>query len=118
MSHEPFGEKLLEREEVNKWRFTTYERDAESGTDYAVNRQYAMNIGRFMRPDPLAGSIADPQSMNRYAYVRNDPISYVDPQGLYLANVLIGVAVTLSSIFFDFGSISVSAGSSPIDAIS
>jgi RHS repeat-associated protein len=84
MSHEPFGEKLLEREEVNKWRFTTYERDAETGSDYAVNRQYAMNIGRFLRPDPVAGSIADPQSMNRYAYVANDPVNLVDPEGLLI----------------------------------
>ena len=27
------------------------------------------------RPDPIAGSIADPQSLNRFAYVRNNPVA-------------------------------------------
>ncbi len=35
-----------------------------------------------MTPDPIAGSIADPQSLNRYAYVRNDPANLVDPLGM------------------------------------
>ena len=44
---------------------------------YHINR-----LGRFNAPDPIAGSIADPQSLNRYAYVRNDPINLTDPNGL------------------------------------
>jgi hypothetical protein len=35
-----------------------------------------------MTPDLLAGSIFDPQSLNRYAYTRNDPINLIDPLGL------------------------------------
>jgi len=84
-SHEPFGEQVGERDEgslVSKWRFTNYERDDETGTDYAVNRQYQTNAGRFMRPDHVGGSIGDPQSLNRYGYVRNDPVNSVDPLGL------------------------------------
>ena len=84
MSHEPFGEQLVEREEVNKWRFTSYERDSETGSDYAISRQHQYAVGRFMRPDPVAGSIADPQSLNRYAYVANDPVNATDPLGLFL----------------------------------
>jgi RHS repeat-associated protein len=110
MSHEPFGEKLLEREEVNKWRFTTYERDAETGTDYAVNRQYAMSIGRFMRPDPVAGSIADPQSLNRYAYVGNDPVNSVDPEGL----LIISPSIIQSISDWYYNVVNVSAGGSSI----
>ncbi|MBL1770924.1 hypothetical protein ELE26_30525, partial [Klebsiella pneumoniae] len=39
---------------------------------------------RFNEPDPWDGSydLTDPQSFNRYAYVRNDPVNYVDPTGL------------------------------------
>lgn len=85
-SHEPFGEHVEERFEVDgKWRFTNYERDDETGTDYAVNRQYLTSVGRFMRPDPVDGNRGDPQSLNRYAYARNDPINFVDPLGLLFA---------------------------------
>jgi RHS repeat-associated protein len=80
--HLPFGEDGGVTGENEKHRFTNYERDSESGTYYAVNRQYSTNTGRFMRPDPVAGSIADPQSLNRYSYVVNDPINLFDPLGL------------------------------------
>jgi hypothetical protein len=43
----------------------------------SVNR-----LGRFSSPDPLAGSIVDPQSLNRYAYVLNTPVNLSDPLGL------------------------------------
>jgi RHS repeat-associated protein len=80
--HLPFGEDAGVTGESEKHRFTNYERDAESGTDYAVNRQYSNATGRFMRPDPVAGSVLDPQSLNRYAYTTNDPINLLDPLGL------------------------------------
>jgi hypothetical protein len=39
-------------------------------------------LGRFSSPDPLAGAITNPQSLNRYTYVLNDPCNLVDPLGL------------------------------------
>jgi RHS repeat-associated protein len=81
-AHLPFGEPFGESGTQDKKHLTSYERDVETGTDYAVNRQYAHIVGRFMRVDPLAGSIGDPQSLNRYAYVRSDPINRTDPLGL------------------------------------
>jgi hypothetical protein len=47
-------------------------------------RYDSSRLARFMTPDPLAGTIQDPQSLNRYAYVRNDPANLVDPLGLCL----------------------------------
>jgi len=38
-------------------------------------------IGRFISPDPLVQAPFDPQSLNRYSYVRNNPLIYVDPSG-------------------------------------
>jgi hypothetical protein len=35
-----------------------------------------------MSPDPLAGSVGNPQSLNRYAYVVNNPTNFRDPLGL------------------------------------
>jgi RHS repeat-associated protein len=103
--HLPFGEDAGVVGENEKHRFTNYERDSESGTDYAVNRQYSTNTGRFLRPDPVAGSIADPQSLNRYAYAGNDPVNLSDPLGL---NPLISIGRQLAVIFW--GWVRVSAG--------
>jgi RHS repeat-associated protein len=52
--------------------------------DETLWRKYDSSSGRWTTPDPYNGSmtIADPQSFNRYAYVGNDPINFVDPSGL------------------------------------
>jgi RHS repeat-associated protein len=87
MNHEPFGDAPFDSTQLGtlpeKHQFTSYERDYESDTDYAVNRQYHTANGRFMQPDPIAGSLGDPQSLNRYTYVLNDPVNLNDPTGLY-----------------------------------
>jgi RHS repeat-associated protein len=64
-------------------RFTTYERDGNEA-DEAMFRRYNRWHSRFDQPDPYDGSYesTDPQSFNRYAYVKNDPVNFVDPLGL------------------------------------
>jgi RHS repeat-associated protein len=82
-AHLPFGEDFGERGgSQEKHHFTNYDRDSESGTDYAVNRQYAPTVGRFNRVDPFQQPVGEPQSHNRYAYVENDPTNSIDPLGL------------------------------------
>jgi RHS repeat-associated protein len=68
----------------DKLLFTTYERDSESGNDYAMARYHISRLGRFSSPDPISDSTSDPQSLNRYAYVRNGPTNSADPLGLFL----------------------------------
>jgi RHS repeat-associated protein len=66
-------------------RCTGKERDGESGLDYFIHRHYASTMGRFMQPDPagmMAVDIGSPQTLNRYTYVLNNPLSLVDPFGL------------------------------------
>ncbi len=65
--------------------FAGLERDAESGTEHAQFRNYTSNQGRWLVPDQYMGSydFTNPQSMNRYAYVLNNPASMVDPSGLF-----------------------------------
>jgi RHS repeat-associated protein len=65
-------------------QFTSQERDVETGLDYFGARYYASTQGRFSSPDPLLGSgkPASPQSWNRYAYVGNNPLAYIDPDGM------------------------------------
>jgi RHS repeat-associated protein len=86
MEHLPFGEEIGGSDEREKHKFTTYERDG-TGLDYAVNRHYDPQRGRFNQVDPLrmgASSLTDPQSLNLYSYVQNDPVNSVDPSGLLL----------------------------------
>ena len=67
------------------YKFTGYERDSETGLDYAFNRHYDSRAGRFMSPDPAghaSTALEGPQSLNRYAYVLNNPMSAFDPSGL------------------------------------
>jgi RHS repeat-associated protein len=63
-------------------RFTGKERDTESGNDYFRARYYASSMGRFMSPDDGTDQrSSDPQSLNRYSYVHNNPLRNVDPFG-------------------------------------
>ncbi|HWX39559.1 MAG TPA: RHS repeat-associated core domain-containing protein [Blastocatellia bacterium] len=78
----PFGEEFGESGTQEKHHFTSFESDSETGTDYAVNREHSQAAGRFLAVDPLAGSIANPQSLNRYSYSANDPVNLVDPRGM------------------------------------
>ena len=80
--HYPFGTSWYKNSTTTKWQFTSYERDSESGLDYAIFRHDSSRLGRFMQPDLLGGRIANPQSLNRYAYVQNDPVNLIDPLGL------------------------------------
>jgi len=65
-------------------QFTGKERDADTGLDYFGARYFSGAQGRFTNPDPLLAKkewLADPQRWNRYAYVRNNPIRFADPNG-------------------------------------
>jgi RHS repeat-associated protein len=75
--------------------FTSYERDQESGLDYAMARYYDSTVGRFCSADPLGGQPDDPQSWNRYAYVRNDPVNMTDPSGQGWLSFLIDFLVEM-----------------------
>jgi RHS repeat-associated protein len=68
-------------------QFTGKERDAETGLDYFGARYMSAPQGRFMSPDPLyvdLRRLSDPQQINLYSYVRNNPLKFIDPTGLYL----------------------------------
>lgn len=57
---------------------------AETGLDYCETRYLSSAQGRFTSPDALLGKpewVFDPHRWNRYAYVRNNPLKYIDPNG-------------------------------------
>ncbi len=91
----PFGEEVTSgagRSSGSGWssvsaprqKFTGYERDSESGLDFAQARYFGCTLGRFSSLDPLqASAVADvPQSWNRYTYALNNPIRAIDPTGM------------------------------------
>ncbi len=74
--------------DLSPLHFTGKERDAESNLDNFGARYFTSAMGRFMTPDWAARPTAvpyavfgDPQSLNLYAYVRNDPVTVADADG-------------------------------------
>jgi RHS repeat-associated protein len=86
-AHLSFGTALnAETSRGESKRFTSYERSARTGLDYAVNRIYDSKQGRFTQIDPIgmgAASLESPQTLNLYTYCGNDPINRTDPSGLF-----------------------------------
>jgi len=82
------GELQFVNNDSNDYKFTGKKRDSETGLDYYGARYYSNGLGRFISADwssvPVPVPYADlsnPQSLNQYAYVRNNPMSYDDPDG-------------------------------------
>jgi len=85
----PFGgEMVVSGSDINNYKFTGKERDAESGLDDFGARYYGSSTGRFMSPDwaeratavPYA-TLASPQSLNLFSYVSDNPLGRTDPDG-------------------------------------
>jgi RHS repeat-associated protein len=64
---------------ANRWQGSLFE--PNSGLYYVIARWYSPTLGRFLSVDPLVGSTARPQSLDRYAYVAGNPLGGVDPRG-------------------------------------
>ena len=85
----PYGGELsLTNNDPNAYKFTGKERDAESGLDEFGARYYTSSLGRFMIPDWAASPttvpyahFGNPQSLNLYGYVVNNPLSLRDDDG-------------------------------------
>jgi RHS repeat-associated protein len=81
----PFGDGVTCSSAEDKEFFTGKQRDTESDLDYFGTRYYNSTVGRFMSPDPSGLAYANPsnpQSLNLYAYVLNNPLTNIDPTGL------------------------------------
>jgi RHS repeat-associated protein len=87
MDYLPFGEQIA-GSSATSHKFTSKERDPESGLDEFGARYYSSALGRFTIPDWAASATAvpyadfgNPQSLNLYAYVGNNPLTLTDPDG-------------------------------------
>lgn len=79
-SYDPWGE-VTTGGTQSKYLFTGQEKDLETGLNYYGARYYNSHIKHFTQPDDIIQDIYDPQSLNRYSYVRNNPVKYTDPTG-------------------------------------
>jgi RHS repeat-associated protein len=91
-----FGEEVTSTERVSgtngngynapevRQDYTGYQKDEESGLEFAQARYYNTKHGRFTSVDPLTASAEtkNPQTFNRYSYVTNSPYKFTDPLGL------------------------------------
>ena len=84
----PTGPEYPAADDVADQKFTGKERDAETGLDYFDARYFSAAQGRFTSPDWSAApeavpyaSLEDPQTLNLYAYVRNNPLGRADADG-------------------------------------
>ena len=64
-------------------RFTGQKLDPETGLYYYGGRYYDAEIGRFVSADPFVQTLFEPQNLNRYSYVINNPQNYIDPDGYF-----------------------------------
>lgn len=93
--HFPFGEAWYSASGNSEWVFTTYQHNQETGLEYAMARYYDPRTATFCSADPVQGDPSDPESWNRYVYVRDNPVNLTDPSGEFLG-LLVGFLIGLA----------------------
>ena len=80
--YRPFGqERSHTGQQTDNYKYTGQELDSENGLYNYGARLYDPILGRFLSADAVIKDFADSQSLNHYAYVRNNPLIYTDPTG-------------------------------------
>ncbi len=77
----PFGTVWETSADLTDRTYTGQRKDDSTGLMYYGARYYDPSFGRFISCDSIVQAPYDPQSLNRYTYVRNNPINLVDPSG-------------------------------------
>lgn len=91
--HLPFGEwRTKLTADLTDRGYTSHKHTNTSGDDinliYMNARYYVLDIARFASADSIILNLANPQSYNRYSYVRNNPLNLVDPTGHVVCGLL------------------------------
>ena len=94
----PFGGDAKERGDAKaRYRYTGKEKD-DTGLYYYGARYYDDALGRFLAADSILPDVYDPQQLNRFAYVRNNPIKMVDPDGHLGVLAMVGIMAATVAI--------------------
>jgi RHS repeat-associated protein len=89
IEYHPYGEQQVYTDTLGqRYLFTGHEDDPETNDDYFGAREYSSTFGRFLTPDwsatpvPIPYAVmGNPQTLNLYSYVENNPITGTDPDG-------------------------------------
>lgn len=117
--YQPYGKIRLD-EQTSSFRetkkFTGHQYDAETDLNYMRARYYDPKIGRFQSQDPAYLSVgdpvqlkqktdlefeqylSDPQALNSYSYVKNNPLKYTDPTGEFLLPLLPAIVAATPAV--------------------
>jgi len=99
LSYNPFGS-LKSGGTETKYNYNSKELD-DTGLLYYGARYYNPTLMRWTQPDWIIQDVYDPQNLNRYSYVKNNPLKYTDPTG----NVPIETVADVASVVWDLGDI-------------
>ncbi|MBI4550407.1 MAG: RHS repeat-associated core domain-containing protein [Candidatus Omnitrophica bacterium] len=106
LEYDPYGATVTHSGEADpRHQFTGQENDASARLYYYGARYYDPQLGRFITADWFVEDPVNPQTMNRYSYVRNNPINYTDPTGNFswvglfkaIAQIAAAVAATATA---------------------
>jgi RHS repeat-associated protein len=87
-TYDPFGRLKMKGEKLKQpYTYTGREWDSETGLYYYRARYYDPKIGRFITKDPFPGILLNPQTLNPYPYVGNNPVNHLDPLGLWYIDI-------------------------------
>jgi len=98
----PYGEQVA-GDTGSTHKFTGKERDAETNLDYFGARYYSSSLGRFASTDPKGIALRDllnPQKLNKYSYVLNNPLSLFDPNGMEEVTITFRTFIPQESVTF------------------
>jgi RHS repeat-associated protein len=98
------GELQFVNNDSNDYKFTGKKRDTETGLDYFGARYYFNGMGRFVTADWSAGPatvpyahLDNPQTLNLYSYLDNNPINGIDADGHAISHAFDGMVAGLDA---------------------
>ncbi len=77
----PYGDRWESQGDLGTDKLFTGQRLDDTGLYYYGARYYDPTIGRFIRADTIVQNFFNPQALNRFSYVANNPLKYIDPTG-------------------------------------
>lgn len=82
LAYRAYGDVRVQSGTVNvNYQYTDQELDQRTGLYFYKSRYYDPVMGRFIQPDTIVPNPMNPQDFNRYAYVNNNPMNFIDPTG-------------------------------------
>ena len=99
LGYDEFGVSLSNDKNTSQpFGFTGYQFDTITGTHFAQAREYQPMVGRFISEDLVRGFADTPQSLNAYVYCWNQPMDFIDLDGLILRRAWNAVTTAVSTV--------------------